>query len=88
MNNPYENQALRAGPTKNAVKTQIWIAASAYVLVAILCERLGDGGQPYQILQIFSVPLFEKTAILCAFQIIDEDADFADNVNQLIRFDF
>ena len=42
----------------------------------------------YQILQILSLTLFEKTPILGAFQAIDRDANFAENVNQLILFDF
>ena len=41
----------------------------------------------YQTLQILSVTLFEKTPILCALQAPDADAEFADNVNQLILFD-
>jgi hypothetical protein len=40
-----------------------------------------------QTLQILSVTLFEKTPILCALQALDADADFAENVNQLILFD-
>ena len=42
----------------------------------------------YRILQILSVSLFEKTPILCALQAIDGDAKFAENINQLILFDF
>ena len=38
--------------------------------------------------QILSLTLFEKTPILCALQAIDEDANFAKNVNQLILFEF
>jgi len=41
----------------------------------------------YQILQILSVSLFEKTPILCALHAIDDDANFAESVNQLILFD-
>jgi len=76
------------GTSENAVKTQIWIAVSVYVLVAIVRKQLELDASLYQILQILSVSLFEKTPILCALQAIDEDANFAENVNQLILFDF
>ena len=52
------------GTSENAVKTQIWIAVSVYVLVAIVRKRLGLEASLYQILQILSVTLFEKTPIL------------------------
>ena len=76
------------GTSENAVKTQIWIAVSVYVLVAIVRKRLGLEASMYQILQILSLTLFEKTPILCALQAIDPDTNFAENVNQLILFDF
>ena len=76
------------GTSENAVKTQIWIAVSVYVLVAIVRKRLESGASLYQILQILSLTLFEKTPILCALQAIDEDATFVKNANQLILFDF
>ena len=75
------------GTSENAVKTQIWIAVSVYVLVAIVRKKLALQASLYQILQILSVTLFEKTPILCALQPLDADADFAENVNQLILFD-
>ncbi len=55
------------GTSENAVKTQIWIAVSVYLLVAIVRKRLGLEASLYQILQILSVTLFEKTPILQAF---------------------
>ena len=76
------------GTSENAVKTQIWIAVPVYVLVAILRKQLELDASLYQILQILSVSLFEKTPILRALQATDEDANFAENVNQLILFDF
>ena len=76
------------GTSENAVKTQIWIAVSVYVLVAIVRKRLRLEASLYQTLQILSVTLFEKTPILSALQGIDMDADFAENINQLILFDF
>src|SRR5271155_2345454 len=76
------------GQSENAVKTRIWIAVSVYVLVAIVRKRLRLEASLYQTLQILSVTLFEKMPILSALQSIDMDADFAENINQLILFDF
>jgi hypothetical protein len=70
------------------VKTQIWIAVSVYVLVAIVRKRLGLEASLYQILQILSVTLFEKTPILQALQSSDSENDLPDSGNQLILFDF
>jgi Domain of unknown function (DUF4372)/Transposase DDE domain len=75
------------GTSENAVKTQIWIAVSVYVLVAIVRKRLRLEASLYQTLQILSVTLFEKTPILCALQALDAGANFTENVNQLILFD-
>jgi hypothetical protein len=75
------------GTSENAVKTQIWIAVSVYVLVAIVRKRLGLEASLYQILQILSLPLFEKTLILRALQTSDYDNDLGDIGNQLILFD-
>jgi hypothetical protein len=55
------------GTSENAVKTQIWIAISIYVLVAIVKKQLGLEMNLYTILQILSVSLFEKRPILQAF---------------------
>lgn len=55
------------GTSENAVKTQIWIAISVYVLVAIIKKRLKTDLSLYTILQIFSITLFEKMPILQAF---------------------
>ncbi|MBA3035835.1 MAG: IS4 family transposase [Desulfobacterium sp.] len=55
------------GTSENAVKTQIWIAISVYVLVAIIKKRLKIDLSLYTILQIFSITLFEKMPILQAF---------------------
>ena len=54
------------GTSENAVKTQIWIAISVYVLVAIIKKRLKIDLSLYTILQIFSITLFEKMPILQA----------------------
>jgi len=76
------------GTSENAVKTQIWIAVSVYVLVAIVRKRLELEPSLYQILQILSVTLFEKTPILQALQGTDSQNDLLDDSNQLILFDF
>ena len=72
------------GTTENAVKTQIWIAISVYVLVAIVKKRLKLDRSLYTILQILSVALFEKTPILQALSPIDSEAPEPDDDNQLI----
>ncbi len=92
LTNKWIKQHLRIkafyGTSENAVKTQIWIAASVYILVAIVRKRLELDASLYQILQILSLTLFEKTPISRALQAIDEGAKFTENVNQLILFDF
>src|SRR2546422_6508502 len=76
------------GTSENAVKTQIWIAISIYVLVTIVRKRLGLEASLYQILQILSITLFEKTPILQAFQAFDSRDDLVNCGNQLNLFDF
>ena len=76
------------GTSENAVKTQVWIAVSVYVLVAIVRKRLGLEASLYQILQILSVTLFEKTPILRALQPSASHENLLDDPNQLILFDF
>src|ERR1035438_7879687 len=76
------------GTSENAVKTQIWIALSIYVLVAIVRKRLGLEASLYQILQVLSITLFEKTPILRALQASDFENELGDSGNQLILFDF
>jgi len=75
------------GTSENAVKTQIWIAVSVYVLVAIVRKQLGLEVSLYQILQVLSVTLFEKTPILQALQASDSQGELSVNANQLILFD-
>ena len=76
------------GTSENAVKTQIWIAVSVYVLVAIVRKRLGLEASLYQILQILSLTLFERVPILQALQPSDSQNEFGEDPNQLILFDF
>ena len=56
------------GTSENAVKTQIWIAISIYVIVAIMKKRLSLDHSLYTILQILSVALFERSPILQVLQ--------------------
>ncbi|MBZ0158933.1 MAG: IS4 family transposase [bacterium] len=74
------------GTTENAVKTQIWIAISVYVLVAIVKKRLTLDRSLYTILQILSVTLFEKTPILQALSPLDYEDALDDDANQLNLF--
>jgi hypothetical protein len=75
------------GTSENAVKTQIWIAVSVYVLVAIVRKHLGLEASLYQILQILSVTLFEKTPILRALQASDYENEGGESGNQLNLWD-
>ena len=76
------------GTSENAVKTQIWIAVSVYVLVAIVRKRLELAASLHQILQILSLSLFERVPILCALQTLNSQDEILDNANQQILFDF
>jgi hypothetical protein len=75
------------GTTDNALKTQIWIAVSVYVLVAIVKKRLNLEGSLYRILQILSVSIFEKTPILQALSDVDFKDQAPDYCNQLNLFE-
>jgi IS4 transposase len=75
------------GTTENAVKTQIWIAISVYVLVAIIKKRLNLNHSLYTILQILSVTLLEKVPLLQALSSIDDGYLNGDFCNQLNLFD-
>jgi hypothetical protein len=74
------------GTTENAVKTQIWIAISVYVLVAIVKKRLNLKHSLYTILQILSVTLLEKIQLLQAFSSMEDDDTNGDSRNQLNLF--
>src|SRR5207253_7920206 len=76
------------GTSENAVKTQIWIAVSVYVLVAIVRKKLTLEASLYQILQILSLTLFEKMPILQALEASDSQDNLVTDLNQLILFDF
>jgi hypothetical protein len=76
------------GTTENAVKTQIWIAVSVYLLVAIVRKRLNLPGSLYTFLQVLSVSLFEKMPISQALQQLDYTSSYIPDSNQLSLFDF
>jgi Domain of unknown function (DUF4372)/Transposase DDE domain len=75
------------GTSANAVKTQVWIAISVYVLVAIIRKELGLEPSPSEILQILSITLFEKTPIFEALAIPKTGFGDDSNPNQLPLFD-
>ena len=75
------------GTSENAVKTQIWIALSVYVLVAIVRKRLALDVSLYKLLQILSVTLFEKMPISTAVFDAGSQFDDIDAGNQLYLFD-
>ena len=69
------------------MKTQIWIALSIYVLVAIVKKRLSLDISLYKLLQILSITLFEKMPISTALFDVGSQFDDIDNDNQLELFD-
>jgi transposase len=76
------------GTSENAVKTQIWIAISTYLLVAILKKRLGlEQASLYQLLQVVSITVLEKTPILRAFQRTVSKVEMPHPPNQLTLLD-
>ncbi len=76
------------GTSENAVKTQIWIAVSVYVLVAIAKKRLNLDASLYTLLQILSVTLFEKMPIHQALAGDETISDTSQITNQLNLFAF
>ena len=76
------------GNSENAVKSQIWIAVSVYVLVAIVKKRLNLDASLYTLLQIFSLTLFEKMPILQAFAGSDYVPEQVTTSKQLNLFAF
>ena len=76
------------GTSENAVKTQIWIAVSVYVLVAIVKKRLDLDASLYTLLQIFSVTLFEKIDLKQALTMEEYKPDASQMTKQLNLFVF
>jgi hypothetical protein len=75
------------GTSENAVKSQIWIAVSVYVLVAIVKKRLNLSRSLYEILQILSLNLFEKTPLITALATSAVTTEPLIDSKQLILFD-
>jgi transposase len=75
------------GTSENAVKSQIWIAVSVYVLVAIVKKRLALSRSLYEILQILSLNLFEKIPLDAALTVTPGPCDRPSEGNQLILFE-
>lgn len=75
------------GTSKNAVYTQIWIAISVYVLIAIIKKELNSPYSLNKILQILSVGIFEKIQLNQAFTKIESSDKITDPLKQLILFD-
>jgi len=74
------------GTSENAVKTQIWIAVSVYVLVAIVKKRLNISASLYEMLQILSLTMFEKTPLNELLSTISPDRVDDDSANQMNLF--
>ena len=74
------------GTSENAVKTQIWIAISIYVLVAIVKKRLNLQHSLHSILQILSITILEKTPIRQVLSQLDEPENMLDDAKQLTLF--
>lgn len=75
------------GTSQNAVKAQIWMAVSVYLLVAIVKKRLGLPVPLYTILQILSVTIFETTPLVKLFSQADYKSPTPHSPNQLLLFD-
>ena len=74
------------GTSENAVKTQVWIAVSVYVLIAIIKKRLSLEPSLYTILQILSVNIFEKEQIARLLTTKELNDESLENDNQLKLF--
>jgi hypothetical protein len=74
------------GTSENAVKTQIWIAVSIYLIVAIIKKRLNIRESFYTILQVLSVSLFERTSMFELLTFYDYTNNMDNNDNQLNLF--
>ena len=75
------------GTSANAVRTQLWVAVCVYALVALLKKRLGLEATFYEILQILSVSVFEKTPVQQLFQAYNSQYDRTQFHNQLLLFE-
>ncbi len=76
------------GTSENAMKTQIWIAVSVYVLVAIVRKRLKLDVSLYTLMQVFSVTVFEKASIECVILQTSDGSECIMDDNQLNLFSY
>ena len=76
------------GTSENAVKTQVWVAVSIYVLVAILKKRLHIDASLYTVLQVLSLTVFEKTPLLQLLTNPEAMLPTHPHTNQLNLFDY
>ena len=74
------------GTSENAVKTQIWIAVTVYLLVAIMKKRLKIEASLYTILQVLSVSSFERISLHQLLAKSDYKTDMGEIDNQMILF--
>ena len=74
------------GTSENAVKSQVWIAVSFYVLVAIVKKRLGISASLYEILQILSLTMFERTPLDQLLTLSAPESETLNSANQLSLF--
>ena len=75
------------GTSENAVKSQIWIAISVYVLVAIVRKRLKLSASLYEILQILSLTMFERTTLDQLLTLSESEPMIVTSANQLNLFE-
>jgi len=75
------------GTSRNAVKTQVWISISVYVLIAIIKKRLKLQLSFYTILQILSVTVFEQLPIIQVLTDFNIENQMANSYNQLVLFE-
>lgn len=75
------------GTSENAVKTQVWIAVSVYVLVAIVRKRLDLDASLYETLQILSLTMFETTPLHQLLKLDSPNAISSNMPNQLNLFE-
>ncbi len=75
------------GTSENAVKTQVWIAVSVYLLLAIIKKRLDIDASLYTITQVLSVNAFEKTSLLQLLSEAERTEESHPSHNQLNLFD-
>jgi Domain of unknown function (DUF4372)/Transposase DDE domain len=74
------------GTSANAVRTQLWVAVCVYALVAILKKHLSSDATLYEILQVLSVSVFEKTPVAELFQALRPQNEITPPSNQLLLF--